>query len=487
MAKSNKKHNLELVDLPDETKDLGDGRIAPNALDLEEKVLSAVMLDNDVINEVLELLDYKHFYRPANGIIFQSMIKLDEKNEPIDPNTVKEELKRMGKLDEVGGVEYLIDLSSAVSTSANAGFYAKIIYEKYILRYLISVSSKIVNKCFDPTVHTFNVLDEAEQKILDISEALSKKKVVSVKEEIEKLITELGDQRSNRSGIIGIPTGYERLDDLTVGLQKSELIIIAGRPSHGKTAFAINIARNAAIDHGKSVGIFSLEMSVRELILRLLAGEARVDGKLLKAGKSKVDEWNKVLNSYHRLKTNLFIDDSSELSILELRAKARRMKQDNDIDMIIVDYLQLVRGQENAERRDLEVAQVSRGLKALAKELDIPVVACAQLNRGVEQRGKEKRPQLSDLRESGAIEQDADVVMFVYREIMGMKYDPNNPDHQALKRKADIIIGKQRNGPTGDFELIFLDEYAKFENKSKQPVIEIPAMGGGEDEEDTPF
>jgi replicative DNA helicase len=486
MAK-NKKQTLELVDIPDESQDIGEGRVAPNALDLEENIIGAVMLDNMVMNEVLQILDSRHFYRPANGIIFQAMINLDTKKEPVDPNTLKEELKRMGKLDEIGGVEYIIELSSAVSTSANTDYYARIIYEKYILRYLINISSKIVNKCFDPTVNTFNVLDEAEQKILDISESLSKKKVIAVKDEIEKLIAELGDQRSNRSGIIGVPTGYERLDELTVGLQKSELIIIAGRPSHGKTAFALNIARNAAVDHNKSVGVFSLEMSVRELILRLLAGEARVDGKKLKSGKSSPEDWNKVLNTYHKLKTNLYIDDSSELSILELRAKARRMKQDNDIDMIIVDYLQLVKGPDNAERRDLEVAYVSRGLKALAKELDIPVVACAQLNRGIEQRGKEKRPQLADLRESGAIEQDADVVMFVHRPIMGMKYDEHNPDHKELKRKAEIIIGKQRNGPTGDFDLIFLDEFAKFENQSRHPVIEIPPMTGGGDDEEMPF
>jgi len=486
MAKS-KKHNLQLIELPDESKDLGEGRIAPNALDLEEKILSAVMLDNSVMNEVLQILDHRHFYRPSHGIIFQAMINLDEKNEPVDPNTLKEELKRMGKLDEIGGVDYIIELSAGVSTSANTDYYARIIYEKFILRYLISISSGIVNKCFDPTINTFNILDEAEQKILDISESLSKKKIISVKEEIEKLIAELGDQRSNKSGIIGIPTGYERLDEMTVGLQKSELVIIAGRPSHGKTAFAMNIARNAAVDHNKSIGIFSLEMSVRELILRLLAGEARVDGKKLKSGKSSPEDWNKVLNTYHKLKTNLYIDDSSELSILELRAKARRMKQDNDIEMIIVDYLQLVKGPDSAERRDLEVAYVSRGLKALAKELDIPVVACAQLNRGIEQRGKEKRPQLADLRESGAIEQDADVVMFVHRPIMGMKYDADNPDHRELKRKAEIIIGKQRNGPTGDFDLIFLDEFAKFENQSKHPVIEIPPMSQGNDDEDSPF
>ncbi|MEO6694138.1 MAG: DnaB-like helicase C-terminal domain-containing protein, partial [Ignavibacteria bacterium] len=281
-------------------------------------------------------------------------------------------------------------------------------------------------------------------------------------------------QRENKNAIIGVPTGFGELDDYTAGFQKSEFIVIAGRPSHGKTAFSMNIARNAAVDHGKSVAIFSLEMSFRELLLRLLAGEARVDGKKLKTGKSTPDEWKRVLHNYHKLKTNLFIDDTSELTILEIRAKARRMKLDYGIDMVIVDYLQLIRGPENSERRDLEVAYVSRGLKALAKELDIPVVACAQLNRSIEQRGKEKRPQLADLRESGAIEQDADVVIFVHRPIMGMKSNPDDPDYEELKRKAEIIIGKQRNGPVGDLDLVFLNEYAKFENKIKHPVIDIP-------------
>jgi len=340
-----------------------------------------------------------------------------------------------------------------------------------------------VDHCFDPGANTFNTLDEAEQRILDVSESLSKKKVVSVKDEIEVLVGKIGDQRNNKNAIIGVPTGFTDLDDLTAGFQKSELIVIAGRPSHGKTAFAMNIARNATVDHQKSVAIFSLEMSFRELMLRLLAGEARVNGKKLKTGRSTNDEWKRVLHTYHKLKTNLFIDDTSELTILEIRAKARRLRKEQKIDMVIVDYLQLVRGTDDFERRDLEVAYVSRGLKALAKELDIPVVACAQLNRSSEQRGKEKRPQLVDLRESGAIEQDADVVIFVHRPVMGMKHNPDDPDFEELKRKAEIIIGKQRNGPVGDLDLIFLDEYAKFENKTRHPVIDIPTSSNG----DSPF
>jgi replicative DNA helicase len=479
MAKK-KFSRLKSEDVVDETMITAGDRIPPNALELETKILGSVLIDNQVMNDVLQLLIPKHFYRPSHAIVFQAMINLDEKKEPVDPNTLKEELKRLGKLEEIGGIEFIIELTSSVSTSANVEFYTRIVFEKYILRNLISISSKIVDKCFDPTSNTFSTLDDAEQKILDISESLSKKRVLSVRDELDKMIETFGIQRDNKNAITGVPTGFTELDDMTAGFQKSELIVIAGRPSHGKTAFSMNIARNAAVDHGKSVAIFSLEMSFRELLLRLLSGEARVDGKKLKTGKSTTDEWNRVLHTYHKLKTNLYIDDTSELSILEIRAKARRMKLEFNIEMVIVDYLQLIRGPENSERRDLEVAYVSRGLKALAKELDIPVVACAQLNRSIEQRGKEKRPQLADLRESGAIEQDADVVIFVHRPIMGMKSNPDDPDYEELKRKAEIIIGKQRNGPVGDFELVFLNEYARFENKTRHPIIEIPKSNGTE-------
>jgi replicative DNA helicase len=480
----NKKKSYKKVEILDENFEFESARIPPNAVDLESQILGAILIDNQVMNELNQFLDYTHFYRPAHGIIFQAIINLDSKREPIDPNTLKEELKRLDKLTEVGGIEYIIDLTTSVSTSANAGHYAKIIHEKYILRNLINISSKIVSKCFDPTTNTFGALDDAEQKILEISESLSKKKVLSVKDEIEDVIKELGERRdSDKRGITGIPSGFFMLDDLTAGFQKSELIIIAGRPSHGKTAFAINVARNAVVENGKSVAIFSLEMAFRELILRLLASEASVDGKLLKTGKSPAQDWERVLTNYHKLKGNLFIDDSSELSVLELRAKARRLKREHGIDMVIIDYLQLVRGQENAERRDLEVAYVSRSLKALAKELDIPVVACAQLNRGIEQRGREKRPQLADLRESGAIEQDADVVIFLHRPVVGMSKEEQKKDPDKIKL-AEVVIGKQRNGPTGDFKLVFVDTYAKFGNLTKPLDVDITAdVGEGE----TPF
>jgi replicative DNA helicase len=464
-----------------------DVKTPPNAKDLESMLLGALMLDNQAMNEVLMIIDHRHFYSPRNGIIFQAMINLDGRREPIDVVTVKEELKKVKKLEQVGDVDYLLELMDSVSTSANASYYARIIFEKFILRNLIDISSNIVERCLDTSNNTFSILDDAEQKILDISESLSKKKIISVRDEMDKIFEELYERKMNKN-IEGIPTGYDELDNLTGGFHKSELIVVAGRPSHGKTAFAMNIASNAALKYGKKVAIFSLEMSYKELIYRLLASVLRVDGKKLKLGRLQGHEWDRVAQDFGKLKTDLYIDDSSELSILEIRAKARRMKQEYNIDMIVVDYLQLVRGQENAERRDLEVAQVSRGLKALAKELEIPVIACAQLNRGVEQRGKEKKPQLSDLRESGAIEQDADMIIFVNRPIIGMKIEHTDPNFDEIKRKAEIVIGKQRNGPIGDFDLIFLGEYATFENKLHHPALGMPeASFNGAGGSDQPF
>jgi replicative DNA helicase len=327
-------------------------------------------------------------------------------------------------------------------------------------------------------------LNEAERQILEISESLAKKRVLNVKDELEGFIKVLGEAMSReKKAITGVPTGFTKLDDLTSGFQKSELIIIAGRPSHGKTAFALNIARNAAVLSDMSVAVFSLEMSFRELMVRLLASEAGVDGRKLKTGRLPQSDWERVLKTYHRLKTNLFIDDSSDLGVLELRAKARRLKRDHNIDMVVVDYLQLLRGGDNWERREQEVAHISRSLKAIAKELDIPVVACAQLNRQIEQRGKEKKPQLADLRESGAIEQDADVVIFVYRPALSERFDKDDPDYETKIRKTNIIIGKQRNGPTDDFELMFQPQFTRFDNIKESPeeILLPPESEAAED------
>lgn len=471
----------------DENFDFKTERTPPEARDLEEKVLGAILIDNLAYLQATNFLKPEYFYSKNNGTVYQAMISLHSRNEPIDIVTLKIELERMGKLEEIGGQNYIVNLTTNISTSANIDYYSRIIYEKYVLRQLIHVSADIVNKSFDTSTNPFQLIGEAESHLLDISNALSKKQAVDIKTAVQEIFLELADKRSHKTGPTGVQTGYDRLDDLTGGLQKSELIIIAGRPSHGKTAFAMNIARNASVDFGKSVGIFSLEMSTRELLVRMISSEAKVNGKILKANKCSEIEWQKIINSYSKLKVNMYIDDSSEISIHELRAKAKRMYLDYNVDLIIVDYLQLVRGSGSSERRDLEVAEVSRGLKALAKDLNIPVLACAQLNRSIEGRGtKEKRPQLADLRESGALEQDADVVIFVHRPVMNMKHDENNPDYVSNKVKAEIIIGKQRNGPVDDLELRFIDKFASFENPFKDPPLDSRPLGRNE-LEDSPF
>jgi replicative DNA helicase len=457
-----------------------DGKTPPNALELEKQVLGAILLDNQVYTDVVQMITPSHFYRKANGAIFYAMISLDGKNEPIDTHTVIEELRRMGKIDEIGGVEYILEITESISSSANAKFHARIIYEKYILRDLIHIASQMLEKSFDSSAEPFKILSDASKDILDTSESISKKRVVSVEDSIMGVFEMLGSRRgADKKNMPGVPTGYTLLDDLTLGFQKSELIIVAGRPSHGKTALTLNIARNAALQKYK-IAFFSLEMTKNEIITRLISSESRVDAQKLKSGKTSDEEWGRVFQALDRLKIKLFIDDTSEMNVLELRAKARRLKHESDIDMVVVDYLQLLKGEGAYERRDLEVAHVSRSLKALAKELDIPVVAAAQLNRGIEQRGAEKKPQLSDLRESGAIEQDADVVLFIHRPFLIKRPDKNDPTYMEVLRKAELSIGKQRNGPPGNLDLIFLQEYTRFENEGKAPVIDIP-------QEDSPF
>ncbi len=449
----------------------------PNCVDIEKELIGSILIDNFILNDVIQIVNYKHFFKKAHSEIFSAIVNLNNRGEAIDIHTLIEELKKMGKLEEVGDKEYIAELASYVTTSANYMQHARIILEKYILRGLIYVSGEIIEKAIDPSVNTFNLLNTAEQNLLNISESLSKKKVINVKEEIEPFYEELYKRRKDKNIITGVPTGFTLLDEYTSGFQKSEFIVIAGRPSHGKTAFILNIARHAAVVHNKTVAIFSLEMTYKELMIRLIASEARVDARNLKIGKLTDEEWTRVAKYFPNLRTNILIDDSSEMSVLELRAKARRLKYDYNVDMIMVDYLQLVKGQDNPERRDLEVAYVSRNLKALAKDLDIPVVACAQLNRGVETRGsKDKGPQLADLRESGAIEQDADVVLFVHRPALLKKLDEDDPEVEKEKRKALIIIGKQRNGPTTSFELEYIAEHTCFTNATPQPVVVIPEM-----------
>jgi len=449
------------------------GKVPPHSRELEMNIIGGMIIDNSLIDAVTTILKPKHFYVAANGIIFRAISDLRDRNEPVDLITLTEELKSSGELEAVGGPLYLAELSTAFSSQESIIFSANKILENWIKRDMILLTYSLNEQCYDPTINTESLLDKAQQEILEVTNYLQKKNYTHIKDEVRltmEYVESIHERHEKGASVFGVPTGYDELDALTGGFQKSELIIIAGRPSHGKTALALNFARNAAVDHDKNIGIFSIEMSNRELALRFICLESRVDISKLKTGRLPESDWAKIAKQTPRLmgsKINIIIDDSSPLSLLELRSKARRMKALQNIDMVMVDYLQLmeVSNKGNLDRH-LEIAYITRGLKQLAKELDIPVVALSQLSRKVEERaGKEKRPQLSDLRESGAIEQDADVVIFINRpEVFISKDDPKFHEVAGL---AEVIVGKQRNGPIGEAKLTFIHNYAKFENRAK--------------------
>ncbi len=438
-----------------------DGRVPPQAMDIEMAVLGAMLLEKEAISKTIEILDDSAFYKPAHQNIFKAMIGLFEKNEAVDSITIVEELRRRGQLDEIGGPVYISELTMRVTSAANVEYHAKIVLEKALLRNLISASTEVTSRAFNEAEDALDLLDEAEQKIFQISEKRMKKSFLSMRDAVYSTMEMLESIHGKHSGVTGVPSGFSRLDSETGGFQPSDLVIVAGRPSMGKTAFVLSAARNASIDHSIPVGFFSLEMSAQQLVLRLICAEARVNAHSVRTGKLPDSEWRKLSTQIGKLHAaKIFIDDTPALGILELRAKARRLKVEHNIGMVIVDYLQLMQGPKSAQSREQEISMISRSLKALAKELNIPVLALSQLNRAVEAR-TDKRPVLADLRESGAIEQDADVVLFVHRpEMYGMK----NDDNKVVEGIADIIIGKQRNGPTGELQLSFIKEYARFEN-----------------------
>ena len=443
----------------------GEGRVPPQAVDVEMAVLGAMMLDKGAIAKAIEILDDTSFYKPAHQRIFAAMIGLFERSEPVDLITLVEELRRRGELDKIGGEYYLTELTTKVTTAANVEYHAHIVLEKALMRQLISSSSEVVGRAFSETEDALDLLDEAEQKIFQISEQRMKKSFVSMSTAVHQTMEMLESIHGKHSGVTGVPSAFTELDNYTGGFQRSDLIIVAGRPSQGKTALVLSIARNAAILHDVPVGFFSLEMSAQQLVLRLICAEARVDAHMVRTGRLPEDEWRKLSTSVGKLhKAKIFIDDTPALTVLEIRAKARRLKAEHNIGLIVVDYLQLMQGPKNIQSREQEISTISRSLKALAKELNIPVLALSQLNRAVELRG-DKRPVLADLRESGAIEQDADVVLFVHRpEMFGITTDENNEPTEGM---AEIIIGKQRNGPTGSIRLAFVKTYARFENLTR--------------------
>jgi len=456
----------------------------PKSVDAEQAVLGSVLKDPEVMSSIIEYIDSEIlFYVPKHRQIFRAVLNLYEKNEPGDITTVAEELSRMKQLDRVGGRLYLVELVDGVASTAHAESYAGIVLEKAVLRKLISVSNDIIHTCYTGDREVGDILDLAERNIFAISESRLRKGFTALSELIPRTFDQIEDFQETKGGIAGIETGYERLDALTAGLHNGDFVVIAGRPSMGKTAFALNIAEYVAIDKKLPVGIFSIEMSKESLALRLLCGRARISQHLLRTDRLKDAQYQKLILAADPLRgAQIYIDDSPTLSTLEMRAKARRLKAQHNIGMLIVDYIQMMHTSGRAENRQQEMAMISRSLKSLAKELNLPVVACSQLSRAVEQRGTDKRPQLSDLRESGAIEQDADVVMFVYRpEFYLAHLDRDDPKRQEMAGKAEIIVAKQRNGPIGSVELTFVKDYVRFEN------LETRYAAPAESEDNLPF
>jgi len=428
----------------------------PHSLDAERTVLGAILIDNESFHNASEILKQEDFYRQAHQKIFARMESLSTRGQGIDLVTLKEELARAGELESSGGIAYLTSLVDGVPRATNVPYYSRIVKEKSVLRSLISSANQIIQSCFDEPEDTQSVLDQAEKTIFEIAEGSIRTGFEPVSDIVRNTFQSIDELSERKEMVTGVPTGFEKFEELTSGLQASDLIIVAARPAMGKTSFCLNIAQHAGLA-GRSVGVFSLEMSKEQLVLRMLCSEARVDMHRLRSGFISEKDWSKLIQAVSKLSSaRIFIDDSPALSVLEMRAKARRLKLEHGLDLLIVDYLQLMQGRGRFENRNQEIASISRSLKGLAKELNIPVVALSQLSRAPEGRG-DHRPQLSDLRESGALEQDADVVVFIYRE---EEYN-ETPENKGL---AELIISKQRNGPTGVVRVAFIKEYTRFEN-----------------------
>jgi len=447
-------------------KDPAPYNLPPQNIEAEESLISAILVDNNTLLDVIEILAPEDFYRTAHQKIYAAITDLFNKAEPIDLVTLANKLKEKGHLEEIGSASYLARLVDTVPLAVNAQHYAKIVHDKAALRRLIEKANAIVKRCFEERGNADDVIDFAESAIFEISEKKSQQAFYPLSKIILGNIETLEENQGNRSLVTGVPTGFSRLDNLTSGFQNSDLIILAARPSMGKTALALNIARNAAVDANIPVAVFSLEMSKEQLSLRMLCSEARIDSSRLRGGFFSMEDWHRLTDAAGILSESpIYIDDSASLSAMDIRAKARRLKMEKNIGLVVIDYLQLMQGRAGAERRDIEISEISRSLKALAKELDLPVLALSQLNRMLEQRN-DKRPRLSDLRESGALEQDADVVAFIYRDEVYNK-EEDNPN----KGVAEILLSKQRNGPTGDIFLTFLNSYTRFEDLASEEIM----------------
>ena len=440
------------------------GRVPPHSLDAERAVLGGILLDNRVLSTASEILDPDDFYGRANGLLFEAMLELGRQGSPVDLITLRAWLVDRGSLQKAGGDEHLVTLTETIPTIANIAHHATIVHDKAIVRRLIASCHEISAKGYSDYGDVAEFVDDAEKAIFDVSKEKSGSPYEHIKDIVIRTFEQVTEAAQRKEKIMGLPTGFMKLDKMTAGFKAGELIIIAGRPGMGKTALAMNIAMNACAAREVPVVCFNLEMAKEELARRLLCSEARVDGGRLRTGMLSRDDWTRLTSAAGTL-TNmpLFIDDTPAITVMELRGKARRLKAEHDLGLIVIDYLQLMRAGTKVESREKEVSEISRSLKALSKELSVPVVALSQLNRGVETRaGKDKRPQLSDLRESGAIEQDADVILFVYREEF---YNRDDPD---LRGMAEIIIGKQRAGPVGIVKCRFVHEYTRFENLASE-------------------
>jgi len=438
-------------------------QIPPQNIEAEIAVLGSMLLSEDAIAQAIEILYENYFYKDEHQKIFQTIIELYDKNSPVDLLTLSEELKKRAILDEVGGQAYLATIANSVPSAANISHYARIVKEKYILRALINNSTQIIRKCHEPVENIDSLLDESERSIFEIIGHKMEGKIISMKDLIKSSITTIDDLYQRQIQLTGVATGYTEFDSLTAGLQNSDLIIVAGRPSMGKSAFVCCIAEQVALEENLPVAIFSLEMSKEQLVHRILCSHAHVNAHKVRRGFLTPEDWPKLTNAAGKLAdAPIYIDDTAGASILELRAKARRLKAHHDIKLIIVDYMQLMRSARRFENRQQEISEISRSLKDLARELKVPLIAVSQLSRAAEMR-QDHRPQLSDLRESGAIEQDADVVVLLFRE----EYYHPTEENAGL---SEVIIAKQRNGPVDTVKLAFIKEYTRFENLYKMEV-----------------
>ncbi|HNL39013.1 MAG TPA: replicative DNA helicase [Saprospiraceae bacterium] len=459
------------------------GKLQPQALPLEEAVLGALMIERDALPQVMDILRGESFYLEAHQLIYRAIIRLFERSHPVDILTVAEELKKSGDLDKVGGSYYLVELSSRVASAANVEYHARIIAQKHIQRELIRVSTRVIKDAYEDTTDVFNLLDEAEKGLFGITQNNLSRTFESMGSLSSRVLKQIEELTGKADGLTGVPTGFTDLDRLTSGWQPSDLIIIAARPGMGKTSAVLAMALNASRDFNKGVALFSLEMASTQLVSRLISMEAEISGSKMRNGKLEDYEWQQLQTTVERLSSvPIFIDDTPGINIFELRAKCRRLKMQHDIQLVIIDYLQLMSGTSENNRnanREQEIAGISRALKSMAKELSVPVIALSQLSRAVEVRGGSKRPQLSDLRESGSIEQDADIVAFIYRpEYYQILEDENG---QSLKGIAEIIVAKHRHGALDTVRLKFTDQFAKFGN------LDDPAFAGMMDPLSGPF